>query len=101
MKSTSKYLCENSNTVTTTTTSITSTTSIDDDDDDDEVKAATDYTQNNSKCSLCGDRDETIYRMSGGSKLPPPKKKKKKKYKSRHDWVGKLNHWEMSKSLMF
>ena len=50
--------------------------------------------QQNSKCRLCGDRDETInHIISKCSKLP------QKEYKTRHNWVGKVNHREMCKKL--
>ena len=46
----------------------------------------------NSKCRLCGDRDETInHIISECSKLAL------KEYKTRHDWVGKVTHREMCK----
>ena len=55
-------------------------------------KAGIDKTQQNSKCRLCGDRDETInHIISGSSKLA------QKEYKARHDWVGKVIHWKMRK----
>ena len=50
------------------------------------IKARIDKTQQNSKCSLCGDRDEAINHISGCSKLA------QKEYKARHDWVGKVIH---------
>ena len=54
------------------------------------IKARIDKTQQNSKCRLCGDRDETIdHIISECSKLA------QKEYKARHDWVGKVIHWEM------
>ena len=44
------------------------------------IKARIDKTQQNSKCSLCGDRDETInHIISECSKLA------QKEYKNRHD----------------
>ena len=47
------------------------------------IKARKDKTQQNSKCRLCDDRDETInYIISECSKLP------QKAYKAIHDWVG-------------
>ena len=50
----------------------------------------------NSKCSLCGGRDETIdHIISECSKLA------KKEYKSRHDWVGKVMHWVMCMKVKF
>ena len=49
------------------------------------IKARIDKTQQNSKCRLCGDSDETINNIiSKCSKLA------QKEYKSRHDWVGKV-----------
>ena len=54
------------------------------------IKARIDKTQQNSKCRLCGDRDETInHIVSECSKLA------QKEYKAKHDWVGKVIHWEM------
>ena len=57
------------------------------------IKARIDKTQQNSKCRLCGDREETINHTSECSKLA------QKEYKTRHDWVGKLIH--MCKKLKF
>ena len=52
--------------------------------------------QQNSKCRLCGNRDETInHIISECSKLA------QKRYKARHDWVGKVIHWEMCKKFKF
>ena len=48
------------------------------------IKARIDKTQENSKCTLCSDRDKI-------SKLA------EKEYKTRHDWVGKVIHWEICK----
>ena len=59
------------------------------------IKVRIDKTQQNSKCRLCGDRDETIIHISECSKLA------QKEYKARHDWVGKLIHWEMCKKFQF
>ena len=51
------------------------------------IKARIAKTQQNSKCRLCGDRDETInHIISECSKLA------QKEYKTRHDWVGKVFH---------
>ena len=48
------------------------------------VKAKLGKTQQNSKCRLCGDRDETIKHIIGKcSKLS------QKEYKTRHDLVSK------------
>ena len=43
------------------------------------IKSRIDKTQQNSKCTLCGDRDETINHTSKISKLV------QKEYKTRHD----------------
>ena len=60
------------------------------------IKARIDKTQQNSKCGLCGDRDETInHIISECSKLA------QKEYKTRHDWVGKVIHWETFKKFRF
>ena len=60
------------------------------------IKARIDKTQQNSKCRLCGDRDETInHIIREWSKLA------QKEYKARHDWVGKVIHWEMCKKFKF
>ena len=60
------------------------------------VKARIDKTQQNSKCRLCGDRDEIInHIISECSKLP------QKKYKTRYNWAGKVIHWEMYKKFKF
>ena len=56
------------------------------------IKARIDTTQQNSKCRLYGDRDETInHIISEWSKLTL------REYKTRHDLVGKVIHWEMCK----
>ena len=48
------------------------------------------------KCRLCGHRDKTInHIISECSKLA------QKEYKTRHDWVGKVIHWEMCKKSKF
>ena len=51
------------------------------------IKARIDKTQQNSKCRLYGDRDETInHIISECSKLA------QKEYMARHDWVSKVIH---------
>ena len=56
------------------------------------IKARIDKTQQNNKCRLRGDRDETInHIISECSKLA------QKEYKTRHDMLGKVIHWEMCK----
>ena len=60
------------------------------------IKARIDKTQQNSKCRLWGDKNETInHIISECSKLA------QKEYKTRHDWVGKVIHWEICKKLKF
>ena len=60
------------------------------------ITARIDKSQQNSKCRLCGDRDETInHIISECSKLV------QMEYKARHDWVGKVIHWEMCKKFKF
>ena len=54
------------------------------------IKARIDKMQQNSKCRLCGDKDETInHIISECSKLAH------QEYRDGHDWVGKVIHWEM------
>ena len=54
------------------------------------IKVRIDKTQQNSKCRLCSDRDETInHIISECSKLA------QKEYKARHDWFGRVIHREM------
>ena len=60
------------------------------------VKAKIDKTQQNSKCRLWGDRDETInHVIRESSKLAL------KEYKTRFDLVGKVIHRELSKKFIF
>ena len=60
------------------------------------TKARIDKKQQNWKCRLCGDRNETInHIISECSKLA------QKEYKTRHDWVGKVIHWELCKKFKF
>ena len=55
-----------------------------------------DKTQQNSKCRLCGEKDETInHLISECSKLA------QKEYKTRLDWVGKMIPWEICKKFKF
>ena len=54
------------------------------------------FTQEDSECRLRGDRDKTIDHMiSKCSALA------KKEYKTRHDWLGKMIHWKLSKKFKF
>ena len=57
------------------------------------IKARIDKTQQNSRCRLCGDRDETIDYIISNVAL--------KVYKTYNDWVGKVIHLEFSKKLKF
>ena len=58
-------------------------------------KGVNNKTQQNTKYRLCGERDETINHISECSKLA------QNEYKTRHDWVGKVIHWEMYKKFKF
>ena len=52
--------------------------------------------QQNSNRQLCGNRDETLNLMiSECSKLA------QKENNTRHDWVGRVIHWEMCKKFEF
>ena len=53
------------------------------------IKARIDKTQQNSKCRLCGDGDETInYIISECMKIA------QKEYKARHNWIVRVINWE-------
>ena len=55
-----------------------------------------DKTQRKSKCRRCDNRDEMIkHIISECSKLS------QKEYKTSHDWVGKVSHWELCKKFKF
>ena len=60
------------------------------------IKARIHKTQQNSKFRLCGDRDETINHI-----ISECRKLAQREYKARHDWVGKVIHWEMCKKFKF
>ena len=54
------------------------------------IKAKIDKTQEEIKCRMCGQLDETVnHIISECSKLA------QKEYKRRHDWVRKRIHWEV------
>ena len=53
-------------------------------------------TAQSSKCRLCGDRDETINHI-----IRECSKLAQREYKARHDWVGKVIHWEMCEKFKF
>ena len=60
------------------------------------IKERIDEMQQNSRCRLYGDRDETVnHRISECNKLA------QKGYKIRHGWVGKVIHWELYKKFKF
>ena len=64
--------------------------------DDDDVKARIDKMQQNSRFRVCNDTDKMInHIIRKCSKLAP------KEYKTRHDWVGKVIHWELCKKFQF
>ena len=60
------------------------------------IKARIDKMQQNSKCRLCGDRDETINHI-----ISQCRKLAQKEYKGRHNWVGEVIHWEMCRKFQF
>ena len=60
------------------------------------IKARIDNTQQNSRCRLCGHRDETINHI-----IREYSKLAQKEYRTRHNWVGKVIHWEMCKKFKF
>ena len=60
------------------------------------IKAKIDRTQTNSKCRMCGERDETVNHITSEcSQLA------QKEYKHRHDRVATMIHWELSKQMGF
>ena len=66
------------------------------DDDDDDIKAKIDNMQQNRRCGLWGERDETVnYRISGCSKVA------QMWYKTKHIWARKVIHWALCKRLKF
>ena len=58
------------------------------------IKAKIDKTQQESKCRMCGQADESVNHI-----LSECSKMAQKEYKRRHDWVGKKVHWEVSKRM--
>ena len=60
------------------------------------IKARIEKMQQNSKCRLCGEREETInHILSKCCKLA------QNKYKTWHDWLNKVIHLELCKKLKF
>ena len=60
------------------------------------IKARIDKTQQNRKCRLRSDRDETINHI-----ISECRKLAHKEYKATHDRMGKVIHWEMCKKFKF
>ena len=60
------------------------------------IKAKIYYTQRNSTCRLCGERDKTINRM-----IIEYSKQAQKGYKTRYARLWKVIHWELCKRLKF
>ena len=60
------------------------------------IKVRIDKMQWNSECRLCDDRDKMINDM-----IIECNKFAQKEYKTRHDWVGKVIHWELRKKFTF
>ena len=54
------------------------------------------HTNKQRNSRLCGDRDETINHI-----ISECRKLAQKEYKARHDWVGKVIHWEMCRKFLF
>ena len=60
------------------------------------IKVKIDNPQQNCMFRLWGDRNEIInHKISECSKLA------QREFKTRHDWVGKVIHWELCKKLKF
>ena len=60
------------------------------------IKSRIHKIQQNSKCRLCSDRDETINHIKNECN-----KLGQEEYKTRHDLVGKVIYWEMCKKFKF
>ena len=60
------------------------------------IKEKIDQTQQNSKCRLYGNKDEII-----NHNVSEWNKQAQKEYKTRHDWAGKVIHWELCKEIEF
>ena len=61
-----------------------------------QIKAGIDKIQQNSKCKLRGDKNKTINHI-----INECSKFSQKEYKTRHEWVGKVIHWELCKEFQF
>ena len=60
------------------------------------IRTINDNTQQNHKCILCGDRDETVNPI-----ISECNKLAQKEHKTRHDLVGNVIHKELCKRLKF
>ena len=60
------------------------------------IKAWIDKTQQNSKCRLCSDRDETINHI-----ISECRRLAQEEYKARYNLGGNVIHWEMWKKFKF
>ena len=60
------------------------------------IKARIDKTQQNSKCRLYGNKNETINHIIWECSIWA-----QKEYMTRNDWVGTVIHWELFKKLKF
>ena len=60
------------------------------------IKAKIDNAQKYIKFRFCGDRDETMNHI-----ISKRSKKAQKEYRTRHDRVGKVIHWELCRKLKF
>ena len=54
------------------------------------IKTKIDKTHQYNIYRLCGDRDETINHIINECRILA-----QKEYNTRHDWVGKVIHWEL------
>ena len=52
--------------------------------------------QKNCKCRFCGEKDETVNYIISKCSKPA-----QKEYKTKHDWAGRVIHWELCKRLNF
>ena len=59
------------------------------------VKEKIYMSQQNSRCRLCGDRDEIINHIVSECSQRKKKTKKTKKTNIKHDLMGKVIHWEL------
>ena len=60
------------------------------------INAKIDNIIDNCKCRLCVDTDVMVNHI-----ISERRKLAQKEYKTKHDWVGKVIHWELCKGLKF